>query len=200
MNLQTFYITQSGFKICITLLFALLLTLLFEYNILAFLITTCLVFCLFIFRNPERSDKHISQDAFLAPIDGIIENILSQNQETIIVVKTGILDAGVVRAPYTSDTYEINKTNGIPLYFSTSKHHLAPHFYLKTPNFSIDVQQELLSTIPFDPIMPTLERNERIGFLKCGISTISVKNLKIQVNIGDKIRGGESILGYINEN
>ncbi|WP_027326951.1 hypothetical protein [Helicobacter pametensis] len=196
MNSQTFYISKYGQRGALILFVCLILSLVFSWDLFALIVFCCLFLWIVMFRNPERLATHLSPNAFLAPIDGKILEILTQGDRTKIVISVGVLDVGILRSPMHIDHYEISAIHGVPLFFSNKKEAFSPHLSLKFGNHFLKIQQNLFRINPLDE-QKSFERGERMGFLKAGKVELELESVELKVNIGDKIRGGESVIGYL---
>lgn len=197
MSSKITYLARSGYKGAIWLGVLLLLAIFFGFSNLAFLFAIALVFWIFMFRNPERVALHLSDNAFLSPIDGEIKQIQSKENITIITIVSGVLDVGVIRSPFDIAEYKIDNLYGIPLYFSKTKEFFASKFDFSFKRGKMTFRPNLFHIYPLKPKTTMLERGERIGFMKAGEVVIEIKDIEIKVNVGDKLRGGESVLGYL---
>lgn len=197
MNTQTFYIAKSGYKGLVVLLVLLLISLMFDCQVFSYIFLGLLLFWGFIFRNPERNALHISSNAFIAPVDGVIKEITSKEGKTILTLQIGILDVGVLRSPMDIEKFESDTRYGAPLLFAKAKKFLSPKTVLKTEKFRLKIFSQFLHISPLEISHDKMVRGERIGFIKSGVVKVEVDNLEIKVNIGDKVLGGESVLGYL---
>lgn len=199
MNAQTFYVAPIGQKGALVLFILFVLSVFLSFEVLAFCFFVALIAWIFMFRNPERLATHLSSNAFLAPIDGKVEEIYAEGEYSVVIIHVGILDVGVLRSPLYISSYDISCLYGVPLLFSSKKNLLSPNFSLSFANHLLKIEQNLFSFFPIEQ-KERFERGERMGFLKAGKIKLRIKNIELKINIGDKIKGGESVIGYLNEN
>lgn len=197
MNSKITYLARSGYKGALWLGGLLLLFLFFGFSNLAFLFAIALAFWIFMFRNPERVALHLSENAFLSPIDGEIKQIQSKENITTITINSSVLDVGVIRSPMDIADYKIDALYGIPLYFSKTKEFFASKISFSFARGKMTFCPSLFHIYPLNPKTQNLERGERMGFMKAGEVVIEIKDIEVKVNVGDKLKGGESVLGYL---
>ena len=196
MNSKITYLAKSGYKGAMVLVALLGVAILLGLGQLGFVFAVALVGWVYMFRNPERVALHLSDNALLAPIDGEIKQIQSVGDKCLITIESKIFDVGVIRSPLNIQNYQISQTYGIPLYFSRKR-----EFFNSKVEFCFGENKMIffprfLHFSPLKSSITTLERGERMGFMK-GEVQIEVKNLETKLNVGDKVRGGESVLGYL---
>lgn len=197
MNSKITYLARSGYKGAFWLGGLLLLAIFFGFSKLAFVFVLLLAFWLFMFRNPERVALHLSNNAFLSPIDGKIKQIESKENVTVITISSNIFDVGVIRSPFDISEYKINNLYGVPLYFSKTKDFFASKFDFDFGRGKMTFRPALFHIYPLKPKTTLLQRGERMGFMKAGEVKIEIRDIEVKVNVGDKLRGGESVLGYL---
>lgn len=196
MNSKITYLAKSGYKGAIILAALLGVAILLGLKNLAFLFAIALVGWVYMFRNPERVALHLSDNALLAPIDGEIKQIQSAGDKCIITIESKIFDVGVIRSPLNIQNYQISQTYGIPLYFSQKRDFFNPKVEFCFGENKMIFSPRLFHIFPLKSSITTLERGERMGFMK-GEVQMEIKNLETKLNVGDKVRGGESVLGYL---
>ncbi len=166
-----------------------------------FLLGICgLLIWLWAFRNPERIPLEKENDTILAPIDGEITHIETQDKHTHITIKVGFLDSGFVRAPFHISDANIIKKSGLILYFSNLANRLNQKEYMENSDIKIALFPSVFkNTHLYAPI--TFSIGDRIGFMKFGELRLVLKQspIHLRVNIGDKLKGGQTIIGYRNE-
>lgn len=199
MSPRIFYIAQGGKRGALILLGLCILSALLSFEVLACLFLVFFVLWVVAFRNPERLATHLSENTFLAPIDGKIIEIDTKGDKTKVVIEVGIMDVGVLRSPVVIKDYQLSASYGVPLFFSKKRDFFSPISCLTFSNHSICVIQNLFHIAPFYS-QDCFERGERMGFVKAGRVEMQIQKIELKVNIGDKIKGGESVIGYLNEN
>lgn len=197
MGSKITYLAKSGYKGALWLVGLLLVALFFGLSNLAFLFALALAFWIFMFRNPERVALHLSENAFLSPIDGEIKQIQSKENITTITISSNVFDVGVIRSPMDIEDFQVSSLYGIPLYFSKTKEFFASKIALDFKRGKMTFRPSLFHIYPLNPKTTTLERGERMGFMKAGEVVIEIRDIEVKVNVGDKLKGGESVLGYL---
>lgn len=196
MNTQFNFLARSGFKGAIWLVALLGASLLFGFGSLCVFFLIALMFWIVLFRNPERNALHLSNNAILAPIDGVITEINSKGDVCQIKIKNRLFDVGVIRSPMPISAYSLSQTHGIPLYLSKKREFFNSEVNMDFAEHKITLYPQLFAFPPMSQNLKEFERGERMGFMK-GELVIEMKNIQTKLNIGDKVRGGESILGYL---
>lgn len=196
MNSQTFYLAKDGHKGFLLLLALIVLGLIFELKILAFFFFCLCVLWVILFRDPDRHSSYLAPNAFLSPIDGKVTQLVFQDDQAIITIKVDVFDVGVLRAPITIDHYHLSKVFGSPLFFSSKKMLLSPKSVLDFEGQTMQIIQNLFH---FSPIQSnkSFKQGERMGFLKAGEVKLTIKNIETKISIGDRLKGGESVIGYL---
>lgn len=200
---NTQIIAKEGYKGALILLVFAVIFWIWDWDFFTFLFILGLLIWLFAFRNPERESQDRLNSVLLAPIDGSIADIFIEGDNTCLDINVGWLDVGVLRVPIEVEAYKINKRNGLFLrnvserlkdslntqinFFSTKKYAFEMKLYPQIFS-SADIYQKL-----------SLSLGERIGFMKLGRLKLlfPCASLDLKVNIGDKIKSGETLLGYI---
>lgn len=196
MSSKITYLARSGYKGAIILALLLGVALFLGFNHLAFVFAVALVGWVYMFRNPERVALHLSDNALLAPIDGEIKQIQSIGDKCFITIESRIFDVGVIRSPLNIQNYQISQVYGIPLYFSQKRSFFNSKVEFCFGENKMTFFPQLLHFSPLKSSITTLERGERMGFMK-GEVQMEIKNLETKLNVGDKVKGGESVLGYL---
>ena len=167
-----------------------------------------LLFTVFIFRNPERLPAEDDDMAVLAPSDGTISMIekikLEDKKEYLkVTIKKSLFDVSILRAPTKLSIKSMKKRYGLFLppqkslskklgekisltcrsaYSSVSIHIVAGAFARKI---------ELFKTIG------PLKSTQRFGLLLDGAVELCLPlNCRVKVAVGDRVKSGESVLGY----
>ncbi len=179
-----FSINSNGFiKVLISglLIFGLLLTL----------------FLLVFFRDPERNPTGDEDDA-VSPADG---RVISKNDRTIGIFMN-VHNVHVNRAPLSGTVMEIDYQPGdyIPASNKDSDVNERNGIKIKTDNGNIELTQiagvlirRIVSYISQGDVV---KRGERIGMIRFGsrVDVIIPEVYTYTVNIGDKVKAGESII------
>lgn len=155
---------------------------------------------LWAFRNPERTPIDRGDDIVLAPIDGIIGNIEHMQENTRISIDVSFFDVGLVRAPQNIETMVLEKKSGLVAYFSPLQKELNEMMRANIAgkvSCSISLYPRVFKHTKFyAPI--TYRLGERMGFMKVGTLVLELPDsVDVRVHIGDKLKGGMDVLGYI---
>lgn len=199
---STQIIAKEGYKGIAIICILVIVFLLFGWNILIFLSFLCLILWIFAFRNPERISKDKQNRVLLAPVDGEVVKIEYQDNMVEILFKIDWFDVGLIRAPINLEGFQISSKKGLFLHNSSQqiKEALNTKIELFSPerNFKLEIFPEIFSKARFYESNSVLI-GERIGFIKLGYVKMSLESifLDIKVNVGDKIKGGETSIGYI---
>ena len=179
----------------------------FGTGILLFFIA--LLLWLYMFRNPERLSNSIEPNAFVAPIDGIVRDIISSKNQITILVETRFFDVGVIRAPYEIAQGSVSYTHGLSL---SCAHKAKQDALNASMRFESVAGREF--RLEFAPVIfsshtifthSNLGVGERMGFMKAGMTRIVVPwdskkgELELKVSIGDKLCALQSVIGYFHE-
>lgn len=196
MGSQTFYLAKDGHKGFLFLIALVILALIFGLKIFAFLFFCLCVLWVLLFRDPERHSSFLAPNAFLSPIDGRVTQLVFQDEKAIITIQVGVFDVGVLRAPITISHYYLSKIFGSPLFFSSKKSLLSPQSTLKFEGHLMQITQNLFHFSPIE-CKESFKQGERMGFLKAGEIQLVLKNIETKISIGDQLKGGESVIGYL---
>ncbi|WP_305862265.1 hypothetical protein [Helicobacter cholecystus] len=196
MGSQINFLAKSGYKGTVWLVALLGVSLLFGLGSLCFIFLIFLIFWLILFRNPERNALHLSENAFLAPIDGVITEISSTANRCQIKIKNQLFDVGVIRSPRHIQAYTLSEIHGIPLFFSNKKSLFNSEIVFSFGENKMIFYPQIFKFYPLNLNLNELERGERMGFMK-GEIILEIEGIETKVNVGDRVKGGESVLGYL---
>ena len=193
------------------LLALFLISTLFDWTLCGFVSLVCLILWVAMFRNPERIPQTHENNAFVSPVDGIVRDIYSTNNEVHIKIETSFLDVGVIRAPCDVFEGKISQKKGLSLTCCNKQKQAQLNATMRFEN-----KQDCVFSMEFFPIFFSshelfayshLELGERIGFMKAGMTQITIpqdsKNsfneIELKVSIGDRVSASQSVLGYFYE-
>lgn len=196
MGSQTFYLAKGGHRGFLLLIALTILCLIFELKFFAFLFFCFCVLWIIFFRDPDRHSSFLAHNAFLAPIDGKVTQLVFQDDLAIITIKVNVLDVGVLRAPIAISDYHLFRVFGSPLFFSSMKSILSPQNTMTFEGHMMQITQNLFHLPPIESHR-NFKQGERMGFLKAGEVRLRIKNIETKISIGDKLKGGESVIGYL---
>ena len=163
-------------------------------SIVALLLT---LFFLVFFRDPERKPAGDEDDA-VSPADG---RVISKNERTIGIFMN-IHTVHVNRAPLSGTVMEIDYKPGgyIPASNKDSDVNERNHVKIKTDNGNIELTQIagvlIRRIVSYISEGSQVKRGERIGMIRFGsrVDVIIPEVYTYTVNVGDKVKAGESII------
>lgn len=192
---------KEGLKGGVVLSACLFVCFILGFNFFSLLLFAMLFFWIFIFRNPERLPNEQVENVLLSPCDGRIENIEYVHGGVLLTFRVGIMDVGILRAPLSFDEQvRQEKRNGLKFYCfgDDYKERLNSKVFLETNVFSLQITPEIFDARIY-PLNHKVRRGDRMGFCKMGILKMKIilNTVELKLNIGDIVRGGETILGYV---
>jgi phosphatidylserine decarboxylase len=159
-------------------------------------------FCLYFFRDPERSIR--SEDALLAPADGKVVAIRQlPNGETRISIFLNIFNVHVNRTPIAGTVREVLYRKGR---FLVASHEAASleneqNTLIIDSSYGAVICRQIAGLIArriicYKHAGDVVAPGERIGYIKFGsrVDVIFGSNWNPEVKIGDKVKAGESLL------
>ena len=166
-------------------------------------VLTAAVACFF--RDPERTIPQ-TPGAVVSPADGRVHEIEMAAGHHRISIFLSVTDVHVNRAPYGGKVTEVTYRPGrfVPAYRAeASRENESNHMTLDTPHAVIAVKQ--IAGILARRIVcrarlgDVLERGQRYGLIRFGSRTdLSLPaDADVIAQVGDKVRGGETILAYL---
>lgn len=228
-NLQTTtqIIAREGIKpiaICVIFMF---LCIFLRIEFLALIALICAIFCAFIFRNSERIAQNRAQNAIIAPCDGRIVDIATNDSIASILVKINIFDCGIFRIPAQVSRIEsafrfglfihndknlqeiLNTRHTVSGFLGESqifKITLLPEAWNKANIYALDSSDSAKSDSPKkdsrkirkDSSQNAIFAGDRLGFMKYGFLRLEIHApCAILAQRGDSLFAGESLLGTL---
>lgn len=194
MNNNGIILTQ-GYKYIITVLIIAIITSLLDLEVISAILYIATIFTLFVFINPNRIIFR-NDNSVLSPIDGRVSAIDIVDGKKKIFCKITPCDTHVVRAPTSTSIKISNYKNGLNLNPNSYKASiLNEHITFELSN----IELKLISGICNPKIDYTQDTNalqgEPIAIFIDGLAVIIVEdNIELDVNIGDKLTAGQSVL------
>jgi len=211
--MKTEIILKEGYPYIFTSLALFLISLLFNFATfwqLVFFVIFC--FFLYFFRNPERMPEDNSKNAIISPSDGEIIEISETiapiiNKEMIkISIRLSLFDVHIQRVPIHSKITAKEYIHGMFLFLSDKK--------ASELNEQNRVLFEGINTVVVNQIAGFITRRivdfgckevklaQRYGMITFGsqVDLYIPKNSKIMVTEFQKVKAGESLIGFLNEN
>lgn len=171
-------------------------------------------FFVYFFRNPERVPEDSSEGAIISPSDGEVIEIVNTispltNRESIkISIRLSIFDVHVQRAPIAGEIKAREYIHGMFLKLSSEKAselNEQNRVLFENENTQIEVNQIagfLTRRIVMFRDLGKIDLAERYGMIIFGsqVDIYLPLETKIKVTEFQKIKAGETLLGYLNEN
>ena len=175
-----------------------------------------LIFAFFVyfFRNPERIPEDTSENAIISPSDGTIISIteaispLTKEESIKISIRLSLFDVHVQRSPIEGEMSAREYFHGEFLFLSDEKAselNEQNRVLFENENAKIVVNQIAgfitRRIVMFRDLGP-IKLAERYGMIMFGsqVDVYLPKNAIIKVTEFQKVKAGESLIGYINEN
>jgi len=170
-------------------------------------------FFVFFFRNPERVPEDESKGAIISPSDGEIIEIVDAISPIIeeamikISIRLSIFDVHVQRSPIEGEMIAKEYIHGLFLSLNSnkaSKFNEQNRVLFKNENISIVVNQIagfITRRIVDFRGCGRVKLAERYGMIMFGsqVDLYVPKNTKIKITEFQKVKAGESLIGFINE-
>jgi phosphatidylserine decarboxylase len=159
------------------------------------------MFFLWFFRDPERVIPE-SPGAIVSPGDGKITGV----KQTRISIFLSVFDVHVNRSPVAGVVREVRYQRGkfLNAMDQTSAEHNEQNIVTVEGEGQVVVFKQiaglLARRIVFNPkIGDRLGRGQRVGLIKFGsrVDVLFEATAQLQVKVGDRVRGGASILAYL---
>ena len=207
-------IIREGFYFAGAALFIALFmgTLLSPYAAIPFAVLAC--YCLYFFRNPDRKIP-IDESLIVSPADGTVQDVIHLDADEFVktpcnkvIIFLSVFDVHVNRSPIAGEIKLQKYICGRfrPAYkdsvgFENERHLIG----IENENLRVTVTQiagilarRIVSWVTLDD---KLEKGELYGLIRFGSCTEIVipDNVEILVKKGDKVRGGETVIGKIND-
>lgn len=167
------------------------------------------VFFLWFFRDPERAIPG-SAGAVVSPADGKVTEVsfvtIGGEKKTRISIFLSVFDVHVNRSPVAGTVTEIRYQRGKFLNAmnpASAEENEQNVVYVEGDGYTVVFKQIaglLARRIVFHPkVGDRLERGQRVGLIKFGSRTdiLLDANVNLQVKVGDRVRGGASVLAYM---
>jgi len=178
--------------------------------VLAFLL---LFFFIYFFRNPERIPEDTAKNVIISPSDGTVLSIseavspLTKEESLKISIRLSILDVHIQRAPIKSEIKAKEYIHGEFLSLNNEKaSELNEQNRVLFENEKIKIVVNQIAgfitrrIINFKDLGP-VDLGERYGMIMFGsqVDVYLPKNVTLKVSEFQKIKAGESVIGYLNE-
>jgi phosphatidylserine decarboxylase len=179
----------------------------FGIGIFAWLFLVLALFVAFFFRDPERSIP-VEPAAIVSPADGKVVRIFSESDGTTrISIFLSVFDVHINRSPIGGKVESIRYLPGkFKMAFDerASVENEQNVWIIRSERWQIQFSQiaGILARriVSWKRTGERVEKGERIGLIKFGsrVDVFLPRNVTIDVCLGDKVRGGSSIIGRFN--
>ena len=205
---DTFIIAKDGMK-CIAATAAIMLFfLVIDAEFLTFLSALLVLVTVWAYRNPERTVPYLEDESIVSVSDGIVKSIETLEDEEgsslyKVVVKSGILDTPILRAPFSCDVKETETVFGARLLSSSlaDKLNEQSHIVFGKGERQVSVLHTLqLSSVGIKNHLKSdiaVIQGLRYGLMVKGETTLVLPtNSRVAVKVGQRVRAGETLLGF----
>ena len=213
--MKTEIILKEGYPYIIVSGIAFLLSLLLNFPLIVQIgLFTLFLFFLYFFRNPERVPEDTSPNAIISPSDGTIISItdaispITKKESTKLSIRLSLFDVHIQRSPIEGEMKAREYIHGEFLFLSDNKAselNEQNRVLFENELASIVVNQIAgfitRRIIMFRDLGP-IKLAERYGMITFGsqVDVYLPKNTTLKVTEFQKVKAGESLIGYINEN
>jgi len=212
--MKTEMILKEGYPYIFTTGGLFLLSLIFDFNTVIQLIFFALfAFFVYFFRNPERIPEDTSKNAVISPSDGEIISIVEEvapltGEEMIkISIRLSLFDVHVQRCPIDGEILAKEYIHGLFLSLGNEKaSELNEQNRVLFANTSKVVVNQIAGFITRRIVdfglFGRVKLAQRYGMITFGsqVDLYVPKNTSLKVTEFQKIKAGESLIGFINEN
>lgn len=196
-------IAKEGVK---TIIFSTILVFLFIFlhlNVMALVFVIICLFFIFIFRNPERIAEYRKENMIVSPCDGIIKDIIKDNNATLLKIKINMFDVGILRTPVFVDSistkykYGLFITNDDNLKEILNTKHCIDGFSGDKVIYNITLLPEVWNKVSIYEVDSAFA-GDRLGFMKYGYLILSIYTpCGLKVEKGQNVFAGQTILGKL---
>lgn len=190
---------QLGILALVTLFFLAL-----EWDVLAFLSLIGLGIAAMSYYNPERIASEKGKNLLLAPLDGVVKKIEKKGDSCVVTINSPLCMVGVVRLPLEGEIVSVAQQEGLrvmslserakealnargEVVIKTAWGEMAMRFF---PSFFAE------NLYLYPKAGAPVAQGVRIGFLKHGMAELILPaSVSLKISEGDKVRGGETLLG-----
>ena len=213
--MKTEIILKEGYPYIFVSFAAFLISLLFSFPLIIQLgLLGLFLFFVYFFRNPERIPEESGDGVIISPSDGTVISItdaispLTKKESIKISIRLSIFDVHVQRSPIEGEMSAREYIHGEFLYLSDEKaSELNEQNRVLFENEKTQVVVNQIAgfitrrIVMFRDLGP-VKLAERYGMIMFGsqVDVYIPKNSVIKVTEFQKVKAGESLIGYINEN
>jgi phosphatidylserine decarboxylase len=199
---------KDAYSFLIPVLSMAILFLVFDFKWPALLFAVLGIFVAFFFRDPERVIPG-EESSIVSPADGKIVDILAAADGTTrISIFLSIFDVHVNRAPISGRVESVSYLPGrFKAAFDSSASIENEQNVLVIDGGSYRIKFSQIAGILARRIVcwkkpgDSVSKGERIGLIKFGsrVDTFLPQDVRLAVKLGDKVRGGSSVIGRLKD-
>jgi phosphatidylserine decarboxylase len=161
----------------------------------------------FFFRNPHR-EIPTEKDLIISAADGKVTRIEDRDEGKFVSVFLSPFDVHINRSPIAGEVIDVKLFKGKKAPATSneaSQTNERNALTIKGDNMTVVCTQIVgilaRRIVCWSKIGDKLDRGERFGLIKFGSRTdlLMPKNVKIYVKVGDRVKGGETIIGKLIE-
>jgi len=212
--MKTEIILKEGYPYLLVSGVAFLISLIFSFSTIIQLgLFLLFAFFVYFFRNPERVPEDTSKGAIISPSDGTVISInnavspITKENSIKVSIRLSIFDVHVQRSPIEGEISAREYIHGEFLYLNNEKAselNEQNRVLFENGNIKIVVNQIagfITRRILMFRDLGAVKMAERYGMIMFGsqVDVYLPKNTVLKVTEFQKVKSGESLLGYINE-
>ena len=187
----------------------------FDFSfLLQFIFFALFIFMVYFFRNPERIPEEEGENVIISPSDGTVISItdaispISKEESIKVSVKLSVFDGHIQRSPINGKITSREYIHGEFLFLSdekASKLNEQNRVLFESEKSKIEVNQIagfITRRIVMFKDLGDIKLTERYGMIMFGsqVDIYLPKDTTLKVTEFQKVKAGESLIGYINEN
>lgn len=196
-------IAKEGVKTIILSTILVFLFIFLHLNVMALVFVIICLFFIFIFRNPERIAEYRKENMIVSPCDGIIKDIIKDNNTTLLKIKINMFDVGILRTPVFVDSistkykYGLFIANDDNLKEILNTKHCIDGFSGDKVVYNITLLPEVWNKVSIYEVDSAFA-GDRLGFMKYGYLILSIyAPCGLKVEKGQNVFAGQTILGKL---
>lgn len=208
MNILSGLILKEGWRYIGYTVVALMLFVLLDLELFAFIALIVAVLLFWMYHDPSRQCRQFDRKSVVAPCDGYVRSVKSSEDGSgfVIEIETGYFDAHVLRSPIDGKVESVTLVRGAflgdksPL--GVLLNETADIRFVNEEGDSLLVRHRLLQG--FAPLSLQASLGEYLvkglhyGVMLHGITQLYFpKEARIAVNVGERIHATETLMGYL---
>jgi phosphatidylserine decarboxylase len=201
---DTFIISKYGYKKILCCLAIVLLCGLFHLELLFTVGIFCLLFLLYIYRNPERETPYFQDNSIVSPVDGKVIMIETLDDGFVVMIQSTILDTSILRSAISSPIKLLKKVDGSRLPVELKKSRLLNEQAVLEFDMEQGIRIEHIASTSSEAIQlaslqgHAVHQGTRYGYLNSGLTSIYLpKSSRISVQRLETVKAGQTLIGYI---